>query len=66
MLGNSKKEFENAVKLLTSLKDDPGNETKLQLYALYKQVKCLENYVCWFLDMLIKINFVTQGHYWKM
>lgn len=30
--------FKNSVEKLKSLKNDPGNETKLKLYALYKQV----------------------------
>lgn len=30
-------EFEKAVKAVGTLADDPGNDTKLRLYALYKQ-----------------------------
>ncbi|CAN7313182.1 acyl-CoA-binding protein [Knoellia sp. LjRoot47] len=30
-------EFEKAVKAVGDLADDPGNDTKLRLYALYKQ-----------------------------
>ena len=30
-------EFEKAVKAVDTLADDPGNDTKLRLYALYKQ-----------------------------
>ncbi|XP_057556316.1 enoyl-CoA delta isomerase 2 [Hippopotamus amphibius kiboko] len=33
----SQKDFENAVNQMKLLKKDPGNEVKLQLYALYKQ-----------------------------
>ncbi|XP_004473601.1 enoyl-CoA delta isomerase 2 isoform X2 [Dasypus novemcinctus] len=33
----SQKDFENAVNQLKHLKEDPGNEVKLKLYALYKQ-----------------------------
>ena len=32
------KEFEDAKVRLTSLSEDPGNEAKLKLYALFKQV----------------------------
>jgi diazepam-binding inhibitor (GABA receptor modulator, acyl-CoA-binding protein) len=31
------KKFEEAAAAVKKLKDDPGNEAKLQLYALYKQ-----------------------------
>ena len=31
-------EFEDAKKRLNSLKEDPGNEVKLKMYALFKQV----------------------------
>ncbi len=34
------KDFENAKVRLGTLKEDPGNETKLQIYALFKQVSC--------------------------
>lgn len=30
-------EFEQAVATVANLADDPGNDTKLRLYALYKQ-----------------------------
>lgn len=30
-------DFESAVAAVSDLSDDPGNEVKLQLYALYKQ-----------------------------
>lgn len=30
-------EFDKAVKAVGNLADDPGNDTKLRLYALYKQ-----------------------------
>lgn len=30
-------EFEEAVKAVGNLSEDPGNDTKLRLYALYKQ-----------------------------
>ncbi|KAM5298887.1 enoyl-CoA delta isomerase 2 [Ctenodactylus gundi] len=33
----SQQDFENALKQVKLLKDDPGNEVKLKLYALYKQ-----------------------------
>jgi diazepam-binding inhibitor (GABA receptor modulating acyl-CoA-binding protein) len=32
-----KKRFEDAAAAVKKLKDDPGNDIKLQLYALYKQ-----------------------------
>jgi len=32
-----RKQFEAAAAAVKKLKDDPGNEVKLQLYALYKQ-----------------------------
>ncbi|VTJ63316.1 Hypothetical predicted protein [Marmota monax] len=34
----SEKDFENASNQLKLLTKDPGNEVKLKLYALYKQV----------------------------
>lgn len=34
----SQKDFEKAQEQLKLLKNDPGNETKLKLYALFKQV----------------------------
>lgn len=34
----SQKDFENATNQVKLLKKDPGNEVKLKLYALYKQV----------------------------
>ena len=34
----SQKDFNKAVSQLKLLKEDPGNEVKLKLYALYKQV----------------------------
>lgn len=34
----SQKDFEKAQEQLKLLKKDPGNETKLKLYALFKQV----------------------------
>lgn len=34
----SQKDFNNAVNQVKLLKEDPGNEVKLKLYALYKQV----------------------------
>uniref|UniRef100_A0A8C5K0W2 Enoyl-CoA delta isomerase 2 n=1 Tax=Jaculus jaculus TaxID=51337 RepID=A0A8C5K0W2_JACJA len=33
----SQKDFDNAVKQVKLLKEDPGNEVKVKLYALYKQ-----------------------------
>lgn len=33
-------EFENAKSNLELLKNDPGNDAKLKLYALYKQASC--------------------------
>ncbi|XP_006888788.1 PREDICTED: enoyl-CoA delta isomerase 2, mitochondrial [Elephantulus edwardii] len=36
-MGASQKDFENAVSQLKLLTQDPGNEAKLKLYALYKQ-----------------------------
>jgi acyl-CoA-binding protein len=32
------KQFDDAKARLAQLKDDPGNEAKLKLYALFKQV----------------------------
>lgn len=40
----SKKDFEKAQEQLKLLKNDPGNEAKLKLYALFKQV-CLTSFV---------------------
>lgn len=37
-MGASQKDFENAMNQVKLLKEDPGNEVKLKLYALYKQV----------------------------
>lgn len=34
----SQQDFENAMNQVKLLKKDPGNEVKLRLYALYKQV----------------------------
>ena len=34
----SQKDFNNAVSQVKLLKEDPGNEVKLKLYALYMQV----------------------------
>lgn len=34
-------DFKNAAEKLKQLKDDPGNEMKLKLYAMFKQVKTL-------------------------
>jgi len=36
-------EFSSAKERSTTLKEDPGNEAKLKLYALFKQVKTLQN-----------------------
>ena len=36
-MSDLKKKFEAAAKAVKSLKDDPGNDAKLKLYALYKQ-----------------------------
>ncbi|XP_044922917.1 enoyl-CoA delta isomerase 2 isoform X1 [Mustela putorius furo] len=36
-MGASQKDFENAMNQVKLLKEDPGNEVKLKLYALYKQ-----------------------------
>ena len=40
VLGAGSSELEKAAQRVTQLKKDPGNEAKLKLYALYKQVKC--------------------------
>ena len=32
-------DFEKAKERLNTLKEDPGNETKLKIYALFKQVR---------------------------
>lgn len=37
-MGASQKDFESAMNQVKLLKKDPGNEVKLKLYALYKQV----------------------------
>lgn len=37
MMGASVEQFEQAKNKLSSLKNDPGNEVKLQIYALFKQ-----------------------------
>ena len=36
-MSDIKKRFEAAVQSVKKLKEDPGNDAKLQLYALYKQ-----------------------------
>ncbi|KAM6177056.1 enoyl-CoA delta isomerase 2 [Erethizon dorsatum] len=36
-MGASQKDFENAMNQVRLLKEDPGNDAKLKLYALYKQ-----------------------------
>ena len=36
-MSDLKKKFEAAAKAVKDLKDDPGNDAKLKLYALYKQ-----------------------------
>ena len=40
VLGAGSSELEKAAQRVTQLKKDPGNEAKLKLYALYKQVQC--------------------------
>lgn len=37
-------QFEEAKGRLSALKKDPGNEVKLRIYALFKQVSCSP---CW-------------------
>ena len=37
-LGASEEELERAKARVTQLKEDPGNEVKLKLYGLFKQV----------------------------
>jgi len=39
-------DMENAKKRVTQLTEDPGNEVKLQMYALFKQVRKKNNYIC--------------------
>jgi acyl-CoA-binding protein len=36
-MSDLKKKFEDAAAAVKRLKEDPGNDVKLQLYALYKQ-----------------------------
>lgn len=36
-MSDIKKQFEEAAAAVKKLKEDPGNEAKLELYALYKQ-----------------------------
>ena len=36
-MSDLKKKFEDAAAAVKKLKEDPGNEAKLKLYALYKQ-----------------------------
>lgn len=36
-MSDLKKRFEDAAQSVKKLKEDPGNDAKLQLYALYKQ-----------------------------
>lgn len=36
-MSDLRKQFEAAAAAVKKLKDDPGNDVKLQLYALYKQ-----------------------------
>lgn len=37
-MGAHDAEFNQAKELLNTLKDDPGNDVKLKMYALFKQV----------------------------
>ena len=37
-MGVSMEDFNNAKEKLSGLKKDPGNEAKLKIYALFKQV----------------------------
>lgn len=38
-MGVSMEDFSNAKEKLSKLKTDPGNEVKLKIYALFKQVR---------------------------
>ena len=38
LMSSLRNDFEDAKTRLNQLKDDPGNETKLKIYALFKQV----------------------------
>ncbi len=39
------KDFEDAKNRLAQLKEDPGNDAKLKIYALFKQVKKNSNQI---------------------
>ncbi|XP_060259781.1 enoyl-CoA delta isomerase 2 isoform X2 [Ovis aries] len=53
----SQKDFNNAVSQLKLLKEDPGNEVKLKLYALYKQEAARQNYV----DLVSKLSASSES-----
>ncbi|XP_010768466.1 enoyl-CoA delta isomerase 2, mitochondrial-like [Notothenia coriiceps] len=39
VMGATVEQFEQAKNTMSTLKNDPGNEAKLKIYALFKQVK---------------------------
>ena len=51
--GSSQDDLERAKQRVTTLTEDPGNEAKLKLYALYKQVGAT-------LIMLLAFNLFVQ------
>lgn len=60
-LGNLEKEFQAASERSKILKQDPGNEHKLKLYALFKQVgfvdsRCLSFYYLYKMELLARFT----------
>jgi hypothetical protein len=39
MMGATVEQFNHAKSQMSTLKEDPGNEAKLKIYALFKQVR---------------------------
>ncbi len=58
------KEFEDAKARLATLKDDPGNDVKLKIYALFKQVLTRKMHQKPFL--FIEFGIFSQGDRWSL
>ncbi|XP_051871918.1 enoyl-CoA delta isomerase 2, mitochondrial isoform X3 [Pristis pectinata] len=54
-------EFDHAKDKLKTLKKDPGNEVKLQIYALFKQEEARQKYVD-FIESLVSTEVLTQSN----
>lgn len=64
--GNIEKEFQAASERSKILKQDPGNEHKLKLYALFKQVgfvysRCLSCYYLYQMELLASLQLNMCG-----